>query len=1550
MSKNKNLLFFNLDGYPYNFEKDVDNIYKGSLNFDENSSDTYKTLGIYVFEEVNGFELSDNFKMNKMEIYNESGLTFVPFTSSGDTITNITKVNSANEFYSKWVIGVDLDVKYPKGSIVSFSGVSFNTYVNDFNEEYYTVIDNKPNAILINTKIENSDWDYTFSADTAKIYSNNIITINDYNDTLENEINSWTIHDNKKFTIFGTELNDGVKQFNSKTNSKTIYQSWDLTQFSGTTNDELKFDFELKTERPKLYQGEANFKISDNLAYITFNKRINSLINFEEGQQIIFEDYDDNPIMNSNPIFTIIDGSTDLSLFDGDIEFLKEININKTYIKHYDSDSLSSKNFIENVKKKDLIENPNLYKQQYPDNFFEWDYFLKITGTSENFEYDIERNDTIFLSASTYTSGVTKHMNNNRKLTILDIQKFRDLRIDYWKNIIRYNDSWYNDVKKNAIDNNRTFEQELELKAILQYNNVDNNVNSSDFIPLDLRYEKIKVKEYIIEEKQLNEYNIQKVLKSNQIRTIKCSMSTTLTNPLNFTKNVVVYNTKNILSFSQNILKLSSSDEKEYRDNRIKYWEEQIRNNVSWYQDIVNIASGTTISENVSFYNDTSNIISKVLYDQAVTQYNTYDTDFISYENTIKSFNTKYGDYLYDYGIIVFYKDNKIIVESIYSLNDNEIYFEPNIYLNDINMSGYTNIDSGLTNRILLNFDTQLYKEEILSNDYKNFDKNFYSEIYFDLNNNESNYGFNIELNDVNYYQTFSGNTKDTIISFINKYENVFDNQGFNLDSGTTIYQSNSTITYNYYESGYTTNIIDNNVSGYTLKITGKYSNVNVTSLNINVNLYSTYKVLNEIDNSYKIISGNEIEFVDSNKSFYDYGFSTGMLVKVSGSNYIDNNKSYNIIGLSESILELSYQNLFFNDTNILDLEIDTFLRKPRESSNKDIYYKWKFVKPYTKNIFYYDISGEHLTPYLNDERLKYIGPKPLWDTDDVCSDINKNITLIDKPNKNLNNVSDPTKQQTVFRGTDGSYCLSFLLPKYASNTEYNYIPEPLQVFFGFNSEIEGVSETTAVLEKVENIIYSGFTNSDTNNNGIDFEIDENGLLVITTNEINFNFRDFGFEEKQLISLDFVDQAKTGTTSFNNYGTYEISYVSNKLMKFNNKKLDLRYEIETFNDVIFNYFNTADIDSYFYFQIKVEPKRILELKLYGETEIEDDRFRIVLNNMGVQIDNEIEHIFKESDINEDGIDYIRLNRKRKEMLLNYPEIYNYIGSYKALINSINYFGWNDLKLNEYYKNINKNSPLFGKLQKVEIPDIFDNTIIGWSSNDYITGKYKNGNYKKTNLFNLTYQITDENGNNVLLYSLEEAQIKLNKLKKWLQENVLALSSNILDITGVAEVNNVNYQNYDVSNQITKLHSDNISDVVNFYFSETLNFQDNYIFELNFYTISNNVPSGWTCKIQTFSKNDDNKLINQKYFKLLKNDLDTFSFNIDKNIDQYIYIETTYYNDYGIAKTYNKLINTSNSKNYLLINNGFKMPTNYKYLNADNSYYWFDENGYIYLED
>jgi hypothetical protein len=1463
---NNKLTFYNKEGYNYNFTwNDATQLYEGKLIFDENSTDTFKTIAIYTFEKVSPINITHVFNFNKQEFYSYSGVNFISSTYSGDTILNILPVNKNSDFYSKWIYGYDFNNKYPEGTIISLSATSFkdnsNNIVNitDFNNKYFSVLETKPNAILITSNTRNDLWNYTFITG-ATIISHDSISLYDYNNSLTNQISGYTFHEGKKLNIVNSYYNEGIKTFKKHEVLKNYYQKY-VT--SGNTNDIFKLNITLNTERPKIYEGEVSFILSGNTARLTFKRGFNSYFNIFEGNSFICEDYYDNDILNPNPIFTITDGAGDFDIYEGNVNFIKNVNKNSTIIRHFNNSSknLSSKYFIDNINAEVFSDNETDIINSYPNNFLNFDYYIEITGDTSSLPEELNIGDSIQLVAVNSISGDTGTKNENRTVTIDEIISFRNIRIDYWKNQIKNDPRWLKILKNRTIKTKRPLDEEIDIEAIYQYSQIDNFPSKSTYIPESNRTSKLKIKEYLIEELSINKYVIKKIISQKNINTLICSMSTSYVYSA-FTMNIVAYDTSNIVTLEQPIL---------YSINN-------------------------TIPD---------------------------------YYLTINTLKSKYQQIFDDYGIKLYYESGTtdyIIIQSDYSYNSiNEQYLDTTIFIN--NNSSITSTSKMLfpqnyINRNLLIVQDKLLTENIFIYEEDKLPKDINIEIMLDLNNNNNNYGVNLKANEINYYINFDTDTITTINNFVNKYYNIFYNNGFILFSGTT------------------TN------SSYTLNITGNYLNSEMISLIVTVNKFSNYEILKNIYNKGIIISANEIEVSNTYPfDFFEHGFSTGMLVSVSGSNYIQNNKMYNIIGLNENLMELSYQGVSFNENLIeLNLLTEEYLRKPRESYSKNVYYGFKWEEPLPDenynpdDIFYYDFTGEHLQPYLNDENLKYIGKLPLWNIDDVCNK-NLRIFLNDEPNKYREFINDPTKQQTVFRGENGDYCLNFLLEQYDSTSNYNYIPEPLQTFIGYNSKNEGVSKSVLLMDKIEYIIFSGYTNSTTNLNGNDFIFTSSGILQYITNDPNFNFNNLGFEKGQKLNINFIDQRLTGSTIFENYGDFFIEYVS---------KNEIKIDITKLSSTVKEFSTLNNEDGYKYI-IETKPRTLLKISIYGESENEDERFKINLNNLGVKVDEDVMNIFKDTDINEQGVDYIYLNQKRKEMLSMWPEIYNYLGSYKSLINAINFFGWNDLTLNEYYRNLDVSSPLYQKLQKVKIPDIFDNTVEGWTNDDWIKGKYQTGLWKKTNLFNLSYDITDENGNNILLYSLEEVQLKLNNLKKWLKRNILPLSTNLIDITGVADVASNFYQKYDVSNQVKKIMCSDDTTVVNFLYTETLNFSTNYIIQVDFYTMNNIIPSGWTCKIKTYSLTDDNKLIPQKYYKLLKNDLNSFTFNIDKEIDNYLYIETESFNDRGIAQKNNKMINTSTSQIYILINNNFTIP-DYNYLNYDNKYYFYDKNGYIIIND
>lgn len=224
---------------------------------------------------------------------------------------------------------------------------------------------------------------------------------------------------------------------------------------------------------------------------------------------------------------------------------------------------------------------------------------------------------------------------------------------------------------------------------------------------------------------------------------------------------------------------------------------------------------------------------------------------------------------------------------------------------------------------------------------------------------------------------------------------------------------------------------------------------------------------------------------------------------------------------------------------------------------------------------------------------------------------------------------------------------------------------------------------------------------------------------------------------------------------------------------------------------------------------------VLSCLIYGETEGIDPRLETLMNNFGYKVDESITPIFYDSELDEPLPNYITLNRKRKEMMLEGPSIYPYVGAYKALINIINFFGYPDLDIREYWKNIDINSDTYGKYK------LGDPIKVGGPHDlNSLNVQVPQSILKKTNLFALTFKINDvldtfdeynlpETQENYQ-YSIEEALIKLYGLKRILQIDYLPLNARIKDIIGEASFFGKNELEYIPSQSQTQSYTNGIN--------------------------------------------------------------------------------------------------------------------------------------------
>ena len=506
-------------------------------------------------------------------------------------------------------------------------------------------------------------------------------------------------------------------------------------------------------------------------------------------------------------------------------------------------------------------------------------------------------------------------------------------------------------------------------------------------------------------------------------------------------------------------------------------------------------------------------------------------------------------------------------------------------------------------------------------------------------------------------------------------------------------------------------------------------------------------------------------------KSIWAIQPSTNSLIEVE----VTVNNQINILPATYSALDNQYGTLDPNYQQRDDMWLKTreYIRRPRANYEGDISvkYYWRWINDLRPEFFFYDFSGDEL-PISGS--YAYVGPKPL-----------SSVVLNRNSNTDVTLVDNPAFQQTIFNKITKT--LSYI----DDEDDISVEPTPLELFIGFKAEDEGPLGSILQLIKNEDITVTINSSSVT---GVSMytttDSDRRGIISIDSASSDI-FTNTGLKSGQIIALNLYDITNNQNqyASVNHASLFIIRSVYTKTLV-----LDFITKTDSlFNErTIINNFPTSNSTTYLRMEIKVKDREIGRFYVYGQTEEEDERFKIELGNIGKLINPDEVFIFKEYDILEGGIDWMVLNKKRKEMLMMKHLIYPYIGAYKSIINAINYFGYNDLQLNEYYRNIDNVSPDYLKLFKIEIPDIFDNTVEGWTENDYIKNTYPNSKFEETNLFNLTYFITDKDGTVTLNYSIDEVIIKLQGLKYWLKKNIIPLTHKILDITGRSYFNHGNY--------------------------------------------------------------------------------------------------------------------------------------------------------------
>lgn len=173
-------------------------------------------------------------------------------------------------------------------------------------------------------------------------------------------------------------------------------------------------------------------------------------------------------------------------------------------------------------------------------------------------------------------------------------------------------------------------------------------------------------------------------------------------------------------------------------------------------------------------------------------------------------------------------------------------------------------------------------------------------------------------------------------------------------------------------------------------------------------------------------------------------------------------------------------------------------------------------------------------------------------------------------------------------------------------------------------------------------------------------------------------------------------------------------------------------------------------------------------EFYGENE----NLKINLMNMGVEIPEFVTKALYEGDMFERETDRILLNRKWRELLINFMDIIGTKGSYNSLINSLKWFEYGDLvEMREIWR--------------AETPDgtkFFDKELTTNLTNDYytmLTNSVKTTSFYLRNLINDTAYNEEIDGKINCKWVLSEMRLKMILLGNFFEEYFMPVHTELI---------------------------------------------------------------------------------------------------------------------------------------------------------------------------
>lgn len=255
--------------------------------------------------------------------------------------------------------------------------------------------------------------------------------------------------------------------------------------------------------------------------------------------------------------------------------------------------------------------------------------------------------------------------------------------------------------------------------------------------------------------------------------------------------------------------------------------------------------------------------------------------------------------------------------------------------------------------------------------------------------------------------------------------------------------------------------------------------------------------------------------------------------------------------------------------------------------------------------------------------------------------------------------------------------------------------------------------------------------------------------IVFLTNSkcvcIKMNSEVFSLVNEDMLQYYFTEDGKPTQQTFFDKKYFDLDVLKTKHISKtgNSENYQDGYYLYCFNIIAQGKYVGEVTDSFFI----NDEEFTIGADFYDENEI----LGINLSNFGLDISNEVQRAIYEKDINEQKPDYVLLNRKLKELLNEYINVLANKGSYKSLINSLNWFEYGELtKIYEYWKHSEPNRDYLSKRELTQYINQNTQNIINSQTKTTFVG-----------ISCALDKITKNDGNIVYENSIDESEVNTN---------------------------------------------------------------------------------------------------------------------------------------------------------------------------------------------